>query len=129
LQFIEKLFIFLYNFVNHYLNFYQLSLSLIIRINICFEKIYTMQIKRGLEIRNIAGEKVLIMQGHVGIDMTKIVSFNETAEWLWNTLYGETFSQEDVTRLLTERFQVNAETAETDAKKWMDQLIQCNAIE
>ena len=88
-----------------------------------------MQIKRGLEIRNIAGEKVLIMQGHVGIDMTKIVSFNETAEWLWNTLYGETFSQEDVTRLLTERFQVNAETAETDAKKWMDQLIQCNAIE
>ena len=88
-----------------------------------------MQIKKGLEIRNIAGEKVLIMQGHVGLDMTKVVSFNATAEWLWDTLYGQTFSQEDVTRLLTERFQVDTEIAEADAKKWIDQLVQCNAIE
>lgn len=88
-----------------------------------------MQIKKGLEIRNIAGEKVLIMQGRVGMDMTKVVSFNATAEWLWNTLYERTFSPEDVTGLLIERFQVDAETAEADAKKWIDQLVQCNAIE
>ena len=88
-----------------------------------------MQIKEGLEIRNIAGEKVLIMQGSYGLDMTKVVSFNATSEWLWNTLYGRTFSPEDVTRLLTERFQVDAETAEADANKWIDQLLQCNAIE
>jgi len=88
-----------------------------------------MQIKEGLEIRTIAGEKVLIMQGRFGLDMTKVISFNATAEWLWNTLYGQTFSLEDVTRLLTERFQIDAETAEADAKKWMDQLVQCNAIQ
>jgi len=88
-----------------------------------------MQIKEGLEIRNIAGEKVLIMQGRVGIDMTKVVSFNATAEWLWNKLYGQSFSLDDVTRLLIERFQVDAGTAEADAKKWIDQLIQCNAIQ
>jgi hypothetical protein len=87
-----------------------------------------MQIKKGLEIRNIAGEKVLIMQGRFGLDMTKVVSFNATAEWLWNTLYDKSFSQEDVTRLLTERFQVDTETAEADAKKWIDQLTQCNAL-
>ena len=88
-----------------------------------------MQIKKGLEIRNIAGEKVLIMQGRFGVDMTKVVSFNATAEWLWNTLYGKTFSKEDVVCLLTERFEVDAETAETDAKKWIEQLQQCNAVE
>ena len=88
-----------------------------------------MQIKEGLEIKNIAGEKVLIMQGRFGVDMTKVVSFNATAEWLWNTLYGQTFSPEDVVRLLTERFQIDAETAEADAKKWIDQLQQCKAIE
>jgi hypothetical protein len=88
-----------------------------------------MQIKKGLEIRNIAGENVLIMQGRFGLDMTKVVSFNETAEWLWNTLYGRTFSPEDVIRLLTDRFEIDAETAEADAKKWMDQLLQCNALE
>jgi len=46
----------------------------------------------------------------------------------WNTLYGQSFSLDDVTRLLIERFQVDAGTAETDAKKWIDQLTQCNAI-
>jgi len=45
-----------------------------------------MRIKKGLKIRNIAGEKVLIMQGQVGVDMTKVISFNNTAEWLWNHL-------------------------------------------
>jgi len=88
-----------------------------------------MQIKKGIEIRNIAGEKVLIMQGRIGVDMTKVVSFNSTAEWLWNTLYDRAFSLEDVTRLLTGRFQVNAEEAEAGAKNWIDQLKQCNAIE
>jgi len=88
-----------------------------------------MKIKEGLEIRNIAGEKVLIMQGRFGVDMTKVVSFNATAEWLWNTLHGQPFSLEDVTRLLIERFEVSPETAETDAKKWIEQLQQCNAIE
>ena len=88
-----------------------------------------MQIKKGLEIRDIAGEKVLIMQGSLGVDMTRIISFNETAEWLWNAFSGKTFSLNDVSRLLVERFQIDAETAEADAKKWMDQLIQYNTIE
>ncbi|MDR0232331.1 MAG: PqqD family protein [Dysgonamonadaceae bacterium] len=88
-----------------------------------------MQIREGLKIRDIAGEKVLIMQGCVGMDMTRVISFNTTAEWLWDTLYGKEFSLEDVTRLLTERFQVDTETATADAKKWIDQLIQYNAVE
>ena len=88
-----------------------------------------MRIKEGLEIRNIAGEKVLIMQGRYGMDMTKVISFNTTAEWLWNSLYGRTFSTDDVISLITERFQIDAETAEADATQWIDQLMKCNAIE
>ena len=87
-----------------------------------------MQIKEGLEIRDIAGEKVLIMQGRIGQDMTKVVSFNATAEWLWNTLSNKTFSLDDVTGLLVERFHISVETAEADAKKWIDQLLHCNAL-
>jgi hypothetical protein len=88
-----------------------------------------MQLKKGLTIRDMAGEKVLIMQGRVGADMTKVISFNTTAEWLWNTLYGQTFSEDDVIRLLTDRFQVDAETAEADAKKWIEKLEQCKVLE
>jgi len=88
-----------------------------------------MQIKKGLEIRDIAGEKVLIMQGRFGLDMTKVVSFNATAEWLWDSLYGRMFSPEDVSSLLIERFNLDAETAAADAQKWIDQLVKCSAIE
>ena len=89
----------------------------------------TMQIKENLEIRNIAGESVLIVQGRIGMDMTKVVSFNETAEWLWHSLAGRSFSPGDVTRLLVERYDIDMETAESDAKKWIEKLVQCNALE
>jgi len=88
-----------------------------------------MQIKKGLKIQNIAGERILVMQGKFGMDMTKVISFNETAEWLWNTLYGQSFSSEDVIRLLIEHFRVDTETATDDAKKWIDQLVESNALE
>ena len=88
-----------------------------------------MQIKENLEIRHIAGENVLIMQGRIGLDMTKVVSFNATAEWLWQSLSGKSFSLEDVTRLLVERYEIDVETAEADAKKWIEKLKQCNALE
>ena len=88
-----------------------------------------MRIKEGLEIREIAGERVLIMQGRAGMDMTRVIAFNATAEWLWNTLAGQTFSVEDVSRLLIERFQLAAETAEADAKKWIDQLVEYKIVE
>ena len=88
-----------------------------------------MKIKEELEIRKMAGETVLIMQGRYGMDLTKVVSFNATAEWLWRTLFGKTFTPADVTRLLVERFEVTTETAEADAKEWIEKLKQCHAFE
>jgi hypothetical protein len=88
-----------------------------------------MRIKKGLHIKDIAGERVLIMQGHTGVDMTKVVSFNTTAEWLWNQLSGREFEPEDVSNLLTERFNPDDATAKKDAQNWIDRLWDCNALE
>ncbi|GHV08554.1 hypothetical protein FACS1894160_3040 [Bacteroidia bacterium] len=88
-----------------------------------------MQIKKGLRIKDIAGERVLIMQGHAGVDMTKVVSLNTTAEWLWNQLSDREFMPEDVSNLLTERFDLDDATAQKDAQKWIDSLLACNALE
>jgi len=88
-----------------------------------------MRIKRGLKIRTIADENVLILQGAVGVDMTKVVSFNETAKWLWDELIEKDFSLEDVTRLLVTHFNVDTSVAEKDALAWIDQLTDCNALE
>ncbi len=88
-----------------------------------------MKIKEGFKIREIAGEKVLIMQGRLGINMTKIISFNATAEWLWNELYNIDFTIDDATELLVKHFRIDKAIAEKDASKWIEQLINCNVIE
>ncbi|MDR3273061.1 MAG: PqqD family protein [Flavobacteriaceae bacterium] len=88
-----------------------------------------MKIKTELKIRNIAGENVLIMQGRAGADMTKVISFNPTAEWLWNELSDKEFSEKDVVDLIVNRFKIDENIAKSDAQKWIEQMTSCNAIE
>jgi hypothetical protein len=88
-----------------------------------------MKIKEGLKIRFIADENVLIIQGNPGIDTTKVASFNDTANRLWDELYGKEFSLNDVAQLLISDFNIDSVTAESDAQKWIDQLSACNALE
>jgi hypothetical protein len=88
-----------------------------------------MRIKEGLKIRDIAGEKVLIMQGRVGADMTKLISFNPTAEWLWNNFIDRDFKEEDVVDLLIEHYDIDIDTAVNDAGIWIEQLQSCKAID
>ena len=88
-----------------------------------------MKIKEGLKIRSIAGEKVLIMHGRVGVDLTKLVSFNSTAEWLWDSLINKEFEVDDVISLLMEQYQIDYDIAIRDAHNWIEQLLLCKALE
>lgn len=62
-----------------------------------------MKIREEYKVREMAGEHVVIMQGRLGVDMTKIISLNESALYLWNALAGKEFSVDDAARLLTVR--------------------------
>ena len=88
-----------------------------------------MKIREGLKIRSISGEKVLIMQGCIGADMTKLVSFNSTAEWLWDSLLEKEFTKDDVSRLLMDHYQIDYDIATKDARIWIEQLLSCKALE
>lgn len=88
-----------------------------------------MKIRQGYKVREIAGENVVIMQGKVGADMTRIITFNESALLLWNELQGRDFGVEDAVRLLTENYEVEAAVAERDARAWIDRLAECNLVE
>ena len=88
-----------------------------------------MRIKKDIEIKEIAGEKVAIRQGKYGVDMTQIIAFNPTAEWLWNQLSGKDFSKEEVVSLLKETYHLNDATAEQDAQKWIEQCINAHIVE
>lgn len=63
-----------------------------------------------------------------GVDMTKIISLNESALYLWNALAGKEFSVDDAARLLTERYEVDDATAARDAAAWVEKLRDCKLI-
>jgi len=81
-----------------------------------------MKINPNYKVRNVAGENIVLLQGKMGGDMTRVVAFNETALFLWNELFGKDFTTADATRLLTEHYEVDETTAAADAERWVQDL-------
>lgn len=88
-----------------------------------------MKIRQGYKVREIAGENVVIMQGKAGADMTRIITFNDSALLLWNELQGKDFGLHDAVRVLTDNYEVDAAVAERDARAWIDRLTECKLVE
>ena len=59
-----------------------------------------MKIKENYRVREIAGENLIVEQGKSQADMTKVISLNNTALFLWKELKGNDFSLEDVAHVL-----------------------------
>ena len=83
-----------------------------------------MKIDSKAKVRDIAGEKVVIMQGRLGADMTRIIQLNGSSVWLLEQLAERDFEVADVVELLTSRYDVDEQTATADATKWVEQLRQ-----
>lgn len=88
-----------------------------------------MKIKNNHKIREIAGEKIIVMQGTYGEDMTKVISLNASSEYLLNALANKDFTTDDVAQLLLERYEVSEEIAKKDSQAWVTKLIECGLIE
>lgn len=81
-----------------------------------------MKIDSKAKVRDIAGEKVVIMQGRLGADLTRIIQLNGSSVWLLEQLADRDFEVADVVGLLTSCYDVDEQTATTDAAKWVEQL-------
>jgi hypothetical protein len=88
-----------------------------------------MKIKEQYKVREMAGEHVIIMQGKHGSDLTKIISLNQSALYLWNELQGKEFDTEVVADMLVERYGIDKGVATTDAERWIERLRECNITE
>ena len=81
-----------------------------------------MKINPIYKVRNVAGENIVLLQGKMGGDMTRVVGFNDTALLMWNELFGKDFTLDDATRVLTENYDVDEATAAADAERWIEDL-------
>lgn len=84
-----------------------------------------MRTNKGIELRELCGEYVLIGAGMENIDFSKMVSLNETAAWLWREVKDKEFTAETMAAMLTERFDVEEAVALADTteltKKWLSE--------
>ena len=87
-----------------------------------------MKFKNGYKVRSMAGENVVIMQGTAGSDMTRIISLNASSLLLWNELQGREFEVADVANILVDNYNIDRDTAERDAQKWIEKLAECGLI-
>ena len=83
-----------------------------------------MRIKEGFKIRTLLGEFIVTGEGIAQVNFNKMVSLNSTAAYLWQNVEGRDFTVEDLTNLLLDEYEVDAETASRDAEaiaaKWKE---------
>ena len=88
-----------------------------------------MRIKQGYKVREMAGENVVVARGRGAVDLTNIITLNDSALLLWNTLADREFEAEDAARILLDNYSVEALTAERDARAWVNRMIECDLVE
>ncbi len=69
-----------------------------------------MRIKQGYKVREMAGENVVVARGRGAVDLTNIITLNDSALLLWNALADREFEAEDAARILLDNYSVEALT-------------------
>ncbi len=73
-----------------------------------------MKVKKGFKLREVCGEKIIVAEGKENIDFSNIISMNESSAYLWESVGMDDFTENDLVRLLTERYEVEEKTASDD---------------
>ena len=88
-----------------------------------------MKIKSNYKLRSIAGVPIIVKQGTRDVDFTHVISLNKSAKFLYESFLDKDFTTEDVTNILESTYKLSSERAETDAKIWVDSMIEYQVIE
>lgn len=75
-----------------------------------------MKLREGLVLRPLGSQYIVTGDDLSPVDFSKVVSMNATSAYLWDKLSGKDFAAQDMAGLLTERYDVDAQTALTDAE-------------
>ena len=88
-----------------------------------------MKIKDYMVLRTICGQKVLSAEGARAINMSSIISLNDTAAYLWESVVGKDFTADDLKNLLLEKYEVDEVTAAKDAQAIADKWVELGIVD
>ncbi len=76
-----------------------------------------MKIKDGFVVREVCAHKVLVAEGAGTVDFNKLLTLNNTAEFLWNTAVSQgNFTVESLATALCNEYNVDKATATKDVE-------------
>lgn len=88
-----------------------------------------MKTKKGFNLRQVCGENVIVAEGAENIDFSSIISMNESSAYLWNSIHGKEFDKNNLVELLTQEYDVDADTAAKDVDALVAQWMKAGIIE
>lgn len=81
-----------------------------------------MKIKNGFVLRRMCGEYIISAEGMENINFNKLISLNESAAYLWESVEGKEFTEKDLAGLLIGKYGIDEALAAKDsaaiAKAW-----------
>lgn len=80
-----------------------------------------MKLNENLILREVAGEYMIVNPFSETMDMTQILTLNETAAWLWQQAEGKEFDEAYLVNCLCEEYEVDLETAASDVHEMCEQ--------
>lgn len=87
-----------------------------------------MKIDKRHTLRDVVGEKMIVIQGKADEEMSRVIAFNETSTLLWETFLDKDFTVEDVKQKLLDTYDVDEATAAHDAEEWVNTLLKQKII-
>lgn len=83
-----------------------------------------MRIIEGFILRNVMGQATIVGEGVGQIDFNKLITLNDSAAYLWQSVENKEFDVHTLANLLVDKYGINQDTALTDAKaianKWIE---------
>jgi len=87
-----------------------------------------MKLREELVLRQLGDDCVIVDSCRGVMDFSKVYTLNETAAFLWKELHGRDFSHADMVELLLDKYNVEKELAESDAKYLMQEFEKINNV-
>ncbi len=81
-----------------------------------------MRLKEGFNLHNICGSYAIVAEGEENIDVTSVISANETVVTIWNAVCGKDFTVNDMVEAILEEYEIDRATAEKDCKRLVEEM-------
>lgn len=79
-----------------------------------------MRTKKGFRLRELGGDYILIGESVELVNFNNIITFNETAAYLWKQVEKKEFDINTLTQLLLDEYDVTEDIAREDAQATID---------